>query len=290
MELIILFFSVLPTIIIVWIVTKIANTTTSKSSKGFGKNYDTSVDPLDAEDAYKAKMHSRETLGGLIGIVIKSDGFCSKAELQLAKKFLNRYYEPFEIRTILNTIKTVFEQNNEQSKLDQYCKWAIEEFSLADRQKLCALFFQIAAIYKIDLQTWDLLQKLMDKLEMSEKYKNNINKKFENQRIYTNQNAQEEQKQTNGSSEYYHYQQGRQSYNQQSQYQQTQSSNNTTSYYKTLELNAGASKEEIKKAYRHLSKRYHPDMTQDESKKQEYAQKFRQINEAYQQLMRLFDF
>jgi curved DNA-binding protein len=46
-------------------------------------------------------------------------------------------------------------------------------------------------------------------------------------------------------------------------------------YYKVLGLEKGASAEDIKKAYRHLSKKYHPDATQGSD------DKFKEIQEAY---------
>ena len=49
-------------------------------------------------------------------------------------------------------------------------------------------------------------------------------------------------------------------------------------YYKTLNVNEKATKEEIKKAYRRLSLQYHPDKQTGDS------EKFKQINEAYQTL------
>ncbi len=47
-------------------------------------------------------------------------------------------------------------------------------------------------------------------------------------------------------------------------------------YYKTLEVDRNASKEEIKKAYKRLAKKYHPDL----NKNADAAEKFREINEA----------
>jgi molecular chaperone DnaJ len=49
-------------------------------------------------------------------------------------------------------------------------------------------------------------------------------------------------------------------------------------YYKILEVNRDASEEEIKKAYRRLAHRYHPDKAGGDEKK------FKEINEAYQVL------
>ncbi|HEY9606731.1 MAG TPA: J domain-containing protein [Allocoleopsis sp.] len=54
---------------------------------------------------------------------------------------------------------------------------------------------------------------------------------------------------------------------------------NTTSYYAILGLHPSASPIEIRRAYRELSKRYHPDTTDLPSEKA--TSKFQQLNEAY---------
>ena len=52
-------------------------------------------------------------------------------------------------------------------------------------------------------------------------------------------------------------------------------------FYETLGVSRTASKEEIKKAYKKLAKKYHPDLNKD---KPEAAEKFKEINEAYSAL------
>src|SRR3989338_9117334 len=47
-------------------------------------------------------------------------------------------------------------------------------------------------------------------------------------------------------------------------------------YYKILGVQKGASKEEIKKAYKTLAKKYHPDLNKDAGA----AEKFKELNEA----------
>lgn len=52
-------------------------------------------------------------------------------------------------------------------------------------------------------------------------------------------------------------------------------------YYKTLGLDKNATEDEIKKAYRKLAKKWHPDKNRDNSKAEE---KFKEIQEAYETL------
>lgn len=55
-----------------------------------------------------------------------------------------------------------------------------------------------------------------------------------------------------------------------------------TTYYEILEVSRTASKEVITKAYKVLVRKYHPDLEQDETKKEEMKQKMVKINEAYE--------
>jgi len=56
--------------------------------------------------------------------------------------------------------------------------------------------------------------------------------------------------------------------------------------YKSLEIEPSATNEEIKKAYRNMAKKYHPDKVMDlgEEVKKSATEKFRSINEAYENL------
>lgn len=62
----------------------------------------------------------------------------------------------------------------------------------------------------------------------------------------------------------------------------TSRNNQEEMYYKTLELEYGAGFDQIKKAYRKLLKKYHPDLYQNKPEKLETAKKLTEkINEAY---------
>ena len=60
----------------------------------------------------------------------------------------------------------------------------------------------------------------------------------------------------------------------------------TDSSYKILELNRTASVEEIKKAYRKMAMKYHPDKVSylGEDIKKAAEEKFRKVNEAYEKI------
>lgn len=55
--------------------------------------------------------------------------------------------------------------------------------------------------------------------------------------------------------------------------------------YKVLGISPGASEDEIKKAYKTLSRRYHPDANINNPNRDQAEEKFKEIQAAYQQIM-----
>lgn len=56
--------------------------------------------------------------------------------------------------------------------------------------------------------------------------------------------------------------------------------------YSVLGVSSGASDEEIKKAYRNLSRRYHPDANMNNPNKEQAEERFKEIQQAYEQIMK----
>lgn len=80
------------------------------------------------------------------------------------------------------------------------------------------------------------------------------------------------------------YNNGRQEQN--SNFERFYAINNLDKFYSVLGLNKNASKEDIKKAYRMMARKYHPDKyaNASEDEKLTAENKFKEINEAYENL------
>ena len=57
--------------------------------------------------------------------------------------------------------------------------------------------------------------------------------------------------------------------------------------YSVLGISRGATDDEIKKAYRALSRKYHPDANINNPNKDQAEAKFKEVQQAYQQIMQL---
>ena len=64
--------------------------------------------------------------------------------------------------------------------------------------------------------------------------------------------------------------------------------NSSDNAYKILEIDKTATDDEIKKAYRNMAKKYHPDKVIHLGKEHQKGaeEKFRQVQEAYEQLQK----
>ena len=57
-------------------------------------------------------------------------------------------------------------------------------------------------------------------------------------------------------------------------------------YYEVLGVNKNATDEELKKAYRKLSRKYHPDANINNPNKAQAEEKFKEVQQAYEQIMK----
>ena len=60
--------------------------------------------------------------------------------------------------------------------------------------------------------------------------------------------------------------------------------------YSVLGISRGATDDEIKKAYRALSRKYHPDANINNPNKDQAEAKFKEVQQAYQQIMQERDY
>ena len=56
--------------------------------------------------------------------------------------------------------------------------------------------------------------------------------------------------------------------------------------YQVLGVTRGASDEEIKKAYRNLSRKYHPDANVNNPNREQAEERFKEVQQAYDQIMK----
>ncbi len=56
--------------------------------------------------------------------------------------------------------------------------------------------------------------------------------------------------------------------------------------YSVLGISRDASDDEIKKAYRKLSRKYHPDANINNPNKEQAEEKFKEVQQAYEQIMK----
>ena len=61
---------------------------------------------------------------------------------------------------------------------------------------------------------------------------------------------------------------------------------NKRDYYEVLGVKKNATDEELKKAYRKLSRKYHPDANINNPNKDQAEEKFKEVQQAYEQIMK----
>ena len=62
---------------------------------------------------------------------------------------------------------------------------------------------------------------------------------------------------------------------------------NKRDYYEVLGVDKNASDDEIKKAYRRLSRKYHPDANVNNPNKKQAEEKFKEVQQAYDEIQKI---
>ena len=212
------------------------------------------------EDIEKRKLLSRVGLGGAIAIIMNADGRPTKAELEEAKNFLRKHFTRENQIDILHHIKRVLALKRPNT--DYYLKLINISFNYKKRILIVDMLYEVASFNGgITPDEWRLLDRMMALLHITEADQQLFHLRYHN-RIgscrFTDNN-------TINTSE-----------------------NSLNRCYSTLGLKKGASAEDVKRAYRNLVMKYHPDRLSGETDPQkiyEYTVKFREINEAYEELL-----
>lgn len=208
----------------------------------------------------------------LVAYVLNSDNKLSQKELDYIRRQFVKIFGAAEAGLALRKLG-VFRYNNiDYRKVTDAVK---KTFSREKRFTLLRLLYGVAvADETITNEEWEILKKITIDIALNISDLTSINALYQKQQA---QRAQQER---------HNYQQYNNTY-QSSSY--SSYSNQNDRYYSILGLTPSASDDEVKKAYRSLVKKLHPDMvvSLSEDIKKETEEKFRQVQEAYEKISTL---
>lgn len=197
----------------------------------------------------------QSSLISLIAYMMKADGHARKVELDFVRPQLIRIFGETQARQALLQLREMLKNNIEFYEVTQVINRSLDE------QSKCTILSILYGIAMADgvlaNEEWQMLIRITDYIGLSRHDLDTIRMMYGNYSDYSN------------------------SYD--SQNSQAES---IESSYKILGVSPSASDEQVKKAYRTLVKKFHPDMLTNLSKEaQEDAQKrFVKIQEAYEKV------
>lgn len=216
------------------------------------------------DEIEKKKLLSRVGLGGVIAIVMNADGRPTKAELEQAKVFLKVHYRREMQIDILHHIKRVLALKRPNTNF--YLSQLNLCFDYKKRSLIVDMLYEVASFNGgITPDEWRLLDYMMGYLNITKADQDLFHKRFHT-RIGNSRFTEGDTIDT--------------------------SDNSMNRCYRTLGLRKGASLEDVKRAYRKLALQYHPDRLSGETDPEKisvYTKKFREINEAYEELLEVLD-
>lgn len=200
----------------------------------------------------------------LIAAVMKADSVVRKSELELVKRFLVSNYGEEKAKELLLKLR---DMQQEDFPINDICQQIKQNTDYTTRYHMLDFLFSIAdADGEVTFQEQSLLRTISNRLGINARDFLSIMARH----VAGNFGGFGGGHSTGGSG--------------------SSRSSSSTGYtkdpYKVLGLDSTATDEEIKKAYRRLAMKYHPDKVEglgEEVKKNAEAQ-FREINEAYEQI------
>ncbi len=238
----------------------------------------------------KANIHTIESESGtlkdtdislvlLIAAVLKADNTVRQSELNAVKRFLANNYNEEDGKKILSLLRDLVKPTT-TIDLEPACDVIREHTDYTTRYHMTDFLFRLAtADGEFDGTEIKVIQTIARHLRITQgDYTSMFTRHTRGYSDYQNTYSQWRK----GSS-------GSQYGQQNSSYSSSQSSAGSASNpYKTLGLDSSATDEEVKKAYRRMAMRYHPDKVEGlgEEMKKNATEQFRAINEAYETIKR----
>lgn len=215
----------------------------------------------------------------LIAAVLKADKTVRQSELGAVKQFLANNYVEKDGKIILGLLRDLVKPTT-TIDLEPACDVIREHTDYTTRYHMMDFLFRLAmADGEFDGEENKTLQIIARHLRITQSDFSSMY--YRHTRGYSDRQSSYNQWQEDHSESDYGQQNGG--------YQSSQNAaGNPPNPYKTLGIDPSATDEEVKKAYRRMAMRYHPDRVENlgEEMKKNATEQFRVINEAYETIKR----
>lgn len=242
-----------------------------KISRLINKNYDKEI-----------RERKISCLAFLLAELLSADFDYEKEGRIVISNYLDRYYDPDFVLQVNKQLEACLSSGEfEADSKHAFYKDINKLYSKIERYFLLDMVHEIGAIGGINEQEKNLLLTFTYDFGLDGKDRDFYYYKYykyyndKRRRTTTSETKREDSRKKQSSSKH------------QDKYQQPNSIyTQNGAYYAVLGLPDGASIDEVKAAYRSLSKKWHPDTILDENLKRLYAQRFIELNEAYKKLVK----
>lgn len=186
----------------------------------------------------------------LSALVIKSDGKVSESELEYVRHHFNRMFGEVRSKELFHRFNV--EVKNNPLSLEQVCLRLRNSHRMTYSTRLQIIYF----LFGLAQSDGQISSEEVQQITLTARYLNISVSDFESIRAMF--------------------------------YQRSTTAEYRENPYKILEIRSDATDEQVKKAYREMAKKYHPDkvQTQSEVLRKGAEEKFKKIQEAYEQIQR----